>query len=179
MKPRKSAALLLFIGVAYLSGASDRDAWEIVGNIGVYGLVGTAAAVPVYTGDWEGLKQAIFSVASASAAGLAGKAVIDAERPDGSGHDSFPSNHTANAFAAATMLTLRYGREFALPAYGIAALTGVARVEADKHYWKDVAAGAAIGLIAGWIFTRSFSENIHIAGWAGMRRAGITVSIQD
>ncbi len=76
---------------------SEKD-WDVLTDIGAYGLVATAAVVPVYKGDWDGFWQAGFSIGAASGVGLIGKTTIDAERPDKSGNDSFPSNHTANAF---------------------------------------------------------------------------------
>ena len=51
------------------------------------------------------------------------------------------------------------------------------RVESDKHYWKDVLAGAAIGSFAGWIFTDPFDENVQVVPWTDKYDAGLTVSI--
>ncbi len=55
---------------------------------------------------------------------------------------SFPSAHTAFAFSA------RGGPRFVL-LFGLSTAAG--RVEADKHYLTDVAAGAAVGLAASFI----------------------------
>ncbi len=83
-------------GAHSVHAMSEKD-WDVLTDIGAYGLVATAAAVPAYKGDWEGFWQAGFSIGAASGIGLIGKTTIDAERPDKSGNDSFPSNHTANA----------------------------------------------------------------------------------
>lgn len=156
--------------------ASSNDKWETFSDIGAYGLVGIAAAIPLYKGDWEGFKQAGFSIGTASAVGLIGKNTIDAERPDGSDNKSFPSNHTANAFASATTLHLRYGWEVGLPAYGIATLVGVGRVQAERHYWKDVAAGAALGIVSGWLFTEVYDSSVQVVPWATSQSAGVNVA---
>jgi membrane-associated phospholipid phosphatase len=177
MNLRKSVLLSTLLLVPLSVTASSSDNWEAFSDVGAYGLVGVALALPAYKDDWEGFKQAGYSVVTASGVSLLGKSLIDAERPDNSGNDSFPSSHTANAFAAATTLNLRYGWEVGFPAYGIATLVGVGRVQADKHYWKDVLAGALIGSLAGWVFTDSFDDSVQIVPWAGRHEAGLTVSI--
>ena len=173
----KSLSLLALLLVSLSANASNTDNWETLSDIGAYGLVGAALAIPSYKNDWEGFKQAGYSIVTASAVGLAGKSLIDSERPDNSGNDSFPSNHTANAFVAATTMNLRYGWKIGLPAYGIATLVGVGRVKADKHYWKDVLAGALIGSLSGWAFTDPFDESVQVVPWAGRHEAGLKVSV--
>jgi len=174
---RKFAAFLGLLWVPFSVDASSSEKWETFSNIGAYGLVGVALAVPAYKSDWDGFKQAGYSIATATGIGLIGKSLIEEERPDNSGNDSFPSNHTANAFAAATTLNLRYGWEVGFPAYGIATLVGVGRVESDKHYWKDVVAGAVIGSLAGWIFTDPFDGNVQVVPWTDKYKGGLTVSM--
>ncbi|RYG69063.1 phosphatase PAP2 family protein [bacterium] len=72
------------------------------------------------------------------------KSVIHEDRPDDSGDDSFPSLHTSAAFSIAA--TQAYFHPKQAPYwYGAATLVGIQRVHADKHYWHDVAAGAALG----------------------------------
>lgn len=172
----KHVALLGFSCVSLSVTASGSDGWELLSDLGAYGLVGAALATPAYKEDWQGFRQAAYSVATASAVGLVGKVTIDAERPDKSGNDSFPSNHTANAFASATTLNIRYGWRAGLPAYGVATLVGIGRVQADKHYWKDVAAGAAIGSLSGWLLTDKLDENVQLTPWATTKGAGFSVT---
>ena len=138
MSIRIAISFFILLSVAFTANASSSDNWETFSDIGAYGLVGTALFIPAYKDDWEGFRQAGYSVATAAGVGLLGKSLIDEERPDKSGNDSFPSNHTANAFAAATTLNRRYGWKYGLPAYGVASLVGIGRVEANKHYWRDV-----------------------------------------
>jgi hypothetical protein len=74
------------------------------------------------------------------------KMLVGRTRPGG-GSRSFPSGHTSAAFAAATLIDATSDGSFAVPAYGLAALTGYSRVEARRHYPSDVLAGAAIGIL--------------------------------
>ncbi|AXB34544.1 PAP2 family protein [Vibrio campbellii] len=169
------------VGVVSIFGAQSANAmsekdWDVLTDIGAYGLVATAAAVPAYKGDWEGFWQAGFSIGAASGIGLIGKTTIDAERPDKSGNDSFPSNHTANAFASATNLYLRYGWEAGLPAYGVAALVSVGRVEAKKHYWRDVLAGAALGTLSAYVFTNAYDEKVQLVPWVTSEDVGVSLT---
>ncbi|MDF2514926.1 MAG: phosphatase family protein [Sphingobacterium sp.] len=72
-------------------------------------------------------------------------------RPDQSDHESFPSGHTAQAFAAAIFLSEEYRDRFRwMPytAYGVAASVGILRMANNKHYISDVLVGAAIGLLS-------------------------------
>ncbi|EGR1512337.1 phosphatase PAP2 family protein [Vibrio vulnificus] len=158
--------------------AQGSKGWETFSDVGAYGLVATAAAVPLYKEDWQGFWQAGLSIGTASAIGLLGKVTIEEERPDKSGFDSFPSNHTANAFASATTLQIRYGWQAGLPAYTIATLVGVGRVEAKRHYWRDVIAGAALGTLSAWMFTDAYDENIQVLPWVSHDGAGIHVAYQ-
>ena len=173
----KTVAFLSLLSASFTGNAINADHWGPLRDIGAYGLVGVALAMPAYKGDWHGFEQAAYSVATTSGLGLVGKSLIDEARPDHSGHDSFPSNHTANAFAAATTINLRYSDKSAWPAYGIAVLVGVGRVQANKHYWKDVFAGAVMGSLTSWVFTETFDKNVHVVPWAGQNKIGLTLSM--
>lgn len=77
------------------------------------------------------------------------------ERPDRSDDLSFPSGHTAVAFAAATVIDRRYGGVAGWLAYAAAAAAGEARLADDHHYLSDVVAGALIGRLIGRLVTKS------------------------
>jgi membrane-associated phospholipid phosphatase len=67
----------------------------------------------------------------------------------GYGHatPSFPSGHTAAAFALATALGDASGRKWArIALWAVAAGTGWARVAQQAHWTTDVLAGAAVGI---------------------------------
>jgi len=87
---------------------------------------------------------------SALAAGLTADALrglFQRVRPDG-GPFSFPSAHTACAFAAAVVLARRFPR-FRYAFYLGAAAVAASHVLLLKHYPSDVLAGAAVGVVAG------------------------------
>ena len=87
------------------------------------------------------------------------KQAIDKPRPDGSNTNSFPSGHTSAAFSGATFIHERYGFNSAWPAYVVASFVGYSRVNAEKHYWEDVLAGAILAGINTWIFTSPLLKN--------------------
>jgi len=68
-------------------------------------------------------------------------------RPDGSKHDSFPSGHTANAFAWAYVADHYGGAWMGAGAYATAGLIGIGRMERNAHHLSDVVGGAALGYI--------------------------------
>ncbi|MDD1783112.1 phosphatase PAP2 family protein [Enterovibrio sp. ZSDZ35] len=140
--------LLASIWLFFFAQLSTSINWQFVSDVGAYGLVTTAIAFPVFYGEWQELQQALLIIACASAIGLLGKLLISAKRPDLSGNDSFPSNHTANAVAASTALMLCYGWFIGLLSYGLAVCVGLGRVKAFKHHWRDVVVGLGVGLVA-------------------------------
>jgi membrane-associated phospholipid phosphatase len=77
------------------------------------------------------------------------KAATRRLRPDASNYRSFPSGHTSNAFAMATVAAHYYGLKVAVPAYFFAGLVGVGRMEKNAHYLSDIVAGAVEGTIVG------------------------------
>lgn len=64
------------------------------------------------------------------------------------GYSSFPSGHTAAAFAVATVMANRHPDQKWLY-YGLASAVGVARVRSSAHFPSDVLVGAAVGMYAG------------------------------
>ncbi|MCK7554287.1 phosphatase PAP2 family protein [Chitinophaga sedimenti] len=72
-------------------------------------------------------------------------------RPDETTYNSWPSGHTANAFAAATFLSEEYKHRFKwMPyaAYGLASTVGALRIANNRHYISDVLAGAGFGYLS-------------------------------
>jgi membrane-associated phospholipid phosphatase len=82
------------------------------------------------------------------------KYTVRRERPDHSSSDSFPSGHSAQTFASATVLTRHLGPAAAVPAFGAAGFVAMSRVNQRRHYLTDVMFGAGLGVAVGWTGTR-------------------------
>lgn len=110
--------------------------------------------------DRKLLKDAIYvgtSVAGTFVVTYGMKYLFDRERPydrypdrvHAYSHESspsFPSGHTATAFALATSLSLKYPKWYVIaPSALWACSVGVSRMNEGVHYPSDVLAGAAIG----------------------------------
>ncbi len=92
------------------------------------------------------------------------KAISKVRRPDETGSNSFPSGHTATAFAGAEFLRQEYKNVspwFGVAGYTVATATGILRIYNNKHWFSDVIAGAGFGIlstkIAYWLYP--FIEN--------------------
>lgn len=121
------------------------------------------------SGDSRGFEIAAESLAATEAVVGALKLATHRQRPDGGNHDSFPSGHTAFAFAGATLLA--HAVEDASPGrsnhlgylfYAPALYVGIDRIEAGKHYFTDVGVGALIGIfLTDWIHAAHTPEEQH------------------
>lgn len=87
------------------------------------------------------------------------KYTVRRERPDHSGHNSFPSGHSSGTFAFATALERHLGWRGAAPAYLLSSYVAASRLHENRHFLSDVVFGAAVGIIAGRTVTRHGREN--------------------
>lgn len=69
-------------------------------------------------------------------------------RPDGSDRHSFPSGHTATAFAGAELTRMLYGPAWGAGAYVVATGVAAMRIAGRHHYLSDCIAGAGIGIFS-------------------------------
>ena len=68
-------------------------------------------------------------------------------RPFNTSYNSFPSGHSAVAFALATSISDEVHRTWAtIPLFVVASGTGLSRLNDDKHWFSDVVAGTALGI---------------------------------
>ncbi|KGN69179.1 phosphoesterase [Porphyromonas gulae] len=95
----------------------------------------------------------------------AGKYSFGRLRPDGTAANSYPSGHTATAFACATLFHLEYGSRspwYSVAGYTVASLTGISRIVNNRHWASDVLCGAAVGILVGelgyWISDLIFRD---------------------
>jgi membrane-associated phospholipid phosphatase len=164
------AALLL----CWRETAPASDAIRTTGDILQYVLPATAAGLTLAYRDGTGALQFGESAAVTLGATYGLKYAINEKRPNG-GHRSFPSGHASISFASAEFMRKRYGWEYGVPAYALASFVAYSRVEARQHYAHDVVAGAAIGIISSYIFTRPY-KGWHVQAEADGKYYGIRVS---
>jgi membrane-associated phospholipid phosphatase len=101
--------------------------------------------------------------------------IITAEpRPNSGTKNSFPSGHTAQAFAAATFLAKEYGHKsvwYSIGAYSLATGVGAMRILNDRHWLSDVVAGAGIGIL-----TTNLVYATHKYKWGKKKNNQLTVT---
>ena len=107
------------------------------------------------------------------------KFTVQRERPDGSNNVSFPSGHSASAFATATVLQRHYGWKVGVPATILAAYVATARVHDNKHYLSDVIFGGAMGVAAQRTVTLHAGQyGFSVVPVAALHGGGVTVVVQ-
>ncbi|NTU43800.1 MAG: phosphatase PAP2 family protein [Nitrospirales bacterium] len=153
--------------------AAAIDWIETGGDVGMVAIPATAALLTLVRGDREGSIQFVETFATAAAASLALKYTVQERRPNGGDH-SFPSFHTAAAFSGAGFIQQRYGWQEGALAYAAAAFVGYSRVESRNHYFKDVLAGAAIGVLSSLIFTTGYKD-VTVTPVAGKDLTGVII----
>lgn len=87
------------------------------------------------------------------------KYTVRRERPDGSDNKSFPSGHSASAFATATVLQRYYGWKIGVPAYAVGSYVALARMSYNKHHATDVVMGAGFGIASARTVTMSVAKS--------------------
>jgi undecaprenyl-diphosphatase len=123
--------------------------------VGALGDVRARRRLPVASG------MALLSAAAGSLLAFLIKEWADRVRPPLAGHGveplvatpdspSFPSGHAATAFAAATVVAAFHPR-LRVPMFGLAGLVALSRVYLGVHYWFDILAGAALGVLVGLV----------------------------
>jgi hypothetical protein len=85
------------------------------------------------------------------------KFAVRRTRPDGSNRVSFPSGHSSNAFAAATVIGRHYPK-LIVPGYGVATYIAISRMAANKHHFSDIVFGSGFGYGVGRLVVRRNSR---------------------
>ena len=160
---------LIFINTVH---TQEGGTAEIIGDVGAYSFPLIAFGKTLIEKDYEGTKQMGYAFAVNQLATFSLKRIINKERPNG-GKYSFPSGHTSTAFQSATFLHLRYGKKIGIPAYLVASYVGWSRVNANVHDWYDVSAGAILGVLSSYLFTKN--KNLQIDPVAPNTEVGLTI----
>lgn len=162
--PRRTKVVLIAIFAVVWLGANvyeqvrfagdpHRGKVEEVGDYIQFAIPAAGLAGSLIIGDIAGAWQFVQGCTLNLAATTVLKQGIDTTRPNGGKH-SFPSGHTAFAFQGAAFIQRRYGWKLGIFVFLLAAFVGFSRVHGEKHWPRDVFAGAAIGLTCSYIFTR-------------------------
>ncbi len=117
----------------------------------------TAAGLTIGYKDKPGAWQLGESVLLSQAVTYGLKYGLDNRRPNG-GHYSMPSGHSSISFTAAEYMRKRYGWQYGIPAYAAASFVAFSRVDAREHRPEDVLAGAGIGIVSSYIFTKPYKN---------------------
>ena len=159
--------VMLYSGGAYLIYRNDnhiRNWFQQKRTTGSNTIARFGNALPIagvvymggtyFLGNEKKRHNAIIGLESAGSALVATEALkmmVHRHRPSSeTERDSFPSSHTAVAFSLATVISHEYGdHKFVTPlAYGMATVTGLSRLNDNRHWASDVLAGGVIGYYA-------------------------------
>lgn len=103
------------------------------------------------------------------------KKITAVPRPDTGQPTSFPSGHTAQAFAAATFMAKEYGHKsiwYSIGAYTVATGVGTMRVLNNRHWVSDVLVGAGIGILS-----TNIAYKTHKYAWGKKHPSGQTLVV--
>ena len=171
----KKLLLLNVILLLNLTSLSAKSNTETLGDILAVALPLGAYGTTLYNQDQEGQYQMYNSYGATMATTLALKYTVREKRPDSNNRDSFPSGHTASAFAGAGFIHQHYGFKYAVVPYLLATYTGYSRVHSNKHFTRDVVAGAAIATLSSWYFVEPYKD-LKISPTATSEFQGVRVS---
>lgn len=124
--------------------------YVLVGGTALLALYGWKAGAPK---ELNTAKRIALALTATSLTVLTLKKATKRERPDESSDDSFPSGHTSNTMAVATVLDREYDGVVPWVAYGATALVGAGRIVGNRHWFSDVMAGLVIGRFFGRLMT--------------------------
>lgn len=117
-----------------------------------------AFALTVWKKDKNGFVQMLFVLCIVLTITHTIKILIPAPRPTGNALNSFPSGHTAAAFAGTVFLALRYGWKYCLVFAPFAFFVAFSRLYAHKHWPIDVIASIILCIIVGLICVRKIPD---------------------
>jgi membrane-associated phospholipid phosphatase len=150
-------------------GSNVMRDWGNVGKIMPVALAGAAAGAVAF-GDARMQNMGLISlesIAGAAALSIGTKRIVGRARPNeelgpwtrtaDKSNASFPSNHSAVAFAAVTPFAQEYDAPWL---YGLAAVSSVGRAASRQHWVSDVVGGGVIGYAVGsWLWKAQRSDS--------------------
>ncbi|MDP1992982.1 MAG: phosphatase PAP2 family protein [Syntrophales bacterium] len=169
-------------GPAHAANQSITRAGDIFATV----LPGIAVGSTFFSGnpdgawwDREGTEEAALSIGTTAGIVAIGKEAANKLRPDGSDRNSFPSGHTASSFSGASFIGMRYGWQWGVPAYAVAAFVGYSRFQADQHYADDIMAGASVALLSTLTWVKPMHDRVVLLPMAMERGVGIQLALLE
>ncbi len=183
-------AALMALSLPYLFTADDRMSENLVedpvfssgkesqGDAAAAGLIGLAAGISAWDlieGDAARALEVYLESTLLTEGVVAGLKQVTHRRRPGAGQNtfgSFPSSHTSVAFTAATFFARRFHDKvdglagyLGFLAYLPATFVAINRVESEKHYPSDVAAGALLAtLFTNFVYNAHYGDDKHESG---------------
>jgi membrane-associated phospholipid phosphatase len=154
---------LAFFSICIIFSSSTADPIKTTGDILAVALPITAASITVYKKDWKGTLQLTESLLLSTATTYFLKYTVKESRPNGSDSLSFPSSHTCFSVTSSEFLFKRYGWKYGIPCFALSAFVGYSRIESKYHYFHDVIAGAFIGAVSSYLFTKNIGMQVDIS----------------
>lgn len=170
--PVQSLKLSLLASALLASFACHAGTTKTASDVGMVLIPVAAWSYSQFKDDTAGQHQLYWSAGATYLTTELLKYTIHERRPDGSDNDSFPSGHTSISFAAATYIQQRYGWQTSVPFYAAASYVGWTRVKTDRHYTKDVLAGALVGYLNARYFTEPF-HGVQVSAYSNADAVGI------
>jgi hypothetical protein len=106
------------------------------------------------------------------------KYTVRRERPNHSSGYAFPSGHSADTFAVATVINRHLSLKWSIVAYTVSSYVAMSRLHDNVHYLSDVVFGAALGTAAGRTVTRHGSTNFALVPIVLPRGGGLALQVQ-
>ncbi len=151
--------------------------WAEVGDLGGQAIPNAAYALGMMGMYWHS-QDKLYSrratlMAKASAYAISVnyllKITVRQQRPNGTDYKSFPSGHSASAFAFSTVVWAEHGWQWGIPATLLSTLTAASRINDNMHFLHDVVAGATVGISYGlglYYFTKDLDAPKTTASWS-------------
>ena len=131
------------------------DSLEDIGDILQYALPWATLFFIALTGSIRGAQNWAYAGLANSLLTFLLKSAFNftpwGERPNG-GMNSFPQrSYFQCIYGSPALLISIFGELWVIVLYILAGLTGYSRVVSENHWWRDVAAGAALGVLVSYL----------------------------
>ena len=143
-------AMYVAFGTTNFAWAKGKGTVEQIGDYMQVIVPAYAFGMAMNEEGWDGAKQFAYTFGATETAVYGLKFAVNERRPNRADNRSFPSGHTASAMSGAAFIHKRYGLKRAIVPYLMTGFPAYSRVDANKHWWWDTVASAALGGLIAW-----------------------------